>query len=228
EAVRRVLGVDDCDIDREVALEPRQMRVDRLAPRAPDHIAAKEDIQERGRPSWRLPELEINGVEPPRPSAIATPPWPCIAGGRRVSKPRLRQGQLPRGRYRPRGLMRPNAPRSPTPYRLPRASPSAPQWIRCAGRDRRGLMRSPWPRLPPRYRARPKPGRALARALPAARHSHPTARRRWQALPAGSAWLRRPAPVSWRIRRPCRRRIAPAAAAVLPVPRRRAVRSRGR
>src|SRR5438067_494701 len=35
---------------------------------------------------------------------VANPPWPCTAGGRHVSKPRLRQGQLPNGRYRPRGI----------------------------------------------------------------------------------------------------------------------------
>ena len=35
---------------------------------------------------------------------VANPPWPCSAGGRHVSKPRLRQGQLPKGRYRPRGI----------------------------------------------------------------------------------------------------------------------------
>ena len=46
----------------------------------------------------------------------ANPPWPAVAGGRHVSKPRLRQGRPPRGRNRPRGYMRPNAPRSPTPH----------------------------------------------------------------------------------------------------------------
>src|SRR6266568_2197977 len=35
---------------------------------------------------------------------VANPPWTCTAGGRHVSKPRLRQGQLPNGRYRPRGI----------------------------------------------------------------------------------------------------------------------------
>src|SRR5579863_5001572 len=35
---------------------------------------------------------------------VANPPWPCTAGGRHISKPRLRQGQLPNGRYRPRGI----------------------------------------------------------------------------------------------------------------------------
>src|SRR5437764_7352002 len=35
---------------------------------------------------------------------VANPPWTCTAGGRHISKPRLRQGQLPNGRYRPRGI----------------------------------------------------------------------------------------------------------------------------
>src|SRR5713101_6669565 len=35
---------------------------------------------------------------------VANPPWTCTAGGRHVSKPRLRQRQLPNGRYRPRGI----------------------------------------------------------------------------------------------------------------------------
>src|SRR6267143_866965 len=35
---------------------------------------------------------------------VANPPWPCTAGGHHISKPRLRQGQLPNGRYRPRGI----------------------------------------------------------------------------------------------------------------------------
>ncbi len=48
EPGRRVLGIDDREIDREVALQPGKMRLDRVAPGAPDHIATEEDVQETG------------------------------------------------------------------------------------------------------------------------------------------------------------------------------------
>jgi hypothetical protein len=51
EPGRGILGVDDRDVDREVALQPRQMRLDRIAPRAPDHIAADENVQQGASPS---------------------------------------------------------------------------------------------------------------------------------------------------------------------------------
>jgi len=53
-------------------------------------------------------EVEPLGRRPGIPS------WPALAGGSHITKPRLRQGQPPRGRNRPQGIMRSNAPRSPT------------------------------------------------------------------------------------------------------------------
>jgi hypothetical protein len=44
EAMRRILGVDDRDVDTEVVLQRREMALDRLPPRAPDDIAAQKDV----------------------------------------------------------------------------------------------------------------------------------------------------------------------------------------
>jgi hypothetical protein len=44
EAVRRVLRVDDRHVDAEVALQRREMALDRLPPRTPDDIAAQKDV----------------------------------------------------------------------------------------------------------------------------------------------------------------------------------------
>ena len=93
ERRRRVLGIDDREIDPEVAPQPGKMRLDRVAPGASDHIAAEEDVQDYSYPK-RAGGL-IRWVEPPRPSTVANPPWPAIAGGSHVPEPRLRQGQPP-------------------------------------------------------------------------------------------------------------------------------------
>src|SRR5205807_6653399 len=52
--------------------------------------------------SGKSGEREVGGAA--SAVGVANPPWPCTAGGRHISKPRLRQGQLPNGRYRPRGI----------------------------------------------------------------------------------------------------------------------------
>src|SRR5260370_37565319 len=54
------------------------------------------------RPGYRLERIDWSGAA--SAVGVANPPWPCTAGGRHISKPRLRQGQLPNGRYRPRGI----------------------------------------------------------------------------------------------------------------------------
>src|SRR5207248_5547559 len=65
------------------------------------------------RNSGKSGEGEVGGAA--SAVGVANPPWPCIAGGRHISKPRLRQGQLPNGRYRPRGISgRTHRPSPPT------------------------------------------------------------------------------------------------------------------
>src|ERR1700704_5753559 len=44
--MRGVLGVDDRDVDVEVAFEAREMAPDRLPPRPPHDIAAQKDVHE--------------------------------------------------------------------------------------------------------------------------------------------------------------------------------------
>src|SRR6185312_13377890 len=94
KAVRRVLGVDDREVEREAAPQSRQMRRDGISAGFSDDVTAQEDIQQALRDDSGWSRLGRR---------LATPSWPAVAGGYRVSKPRLRQGQFPRGRYRPRG-----------------------------------------------------------------------------------------------------------------------------
>ena len=63
----RVLGIDDDKIEGEVAAQFRDVSFDRIAPRPPHHIAAKQDIHNR-RTEFPPSELALR-AEPPRPSA---------------------------------------------------------------------------------------------------------------------------------------------------------------
>jgi hypothetical protein len=57
--MRRILGIDDRDIDAQIALQGREMALDRFPPRASDHIAAQKDVHDPWA-RFRLRKLRIS------------------------------------------------------------------------------------------------------------------------------------------------------------------------
>jgi hypothetical protein len=56
--MRGVLGIDDRDVDAQIALQRREMALDRLSPGAPNDIAAQKDVHV-ARARFRLCKLRF-------------------------------------------------------------------------------------------------------------------------------------------------------------------------